>query len=331
MYNAVKATRSGTIAHNKVGQQLGKIHCRQTHSTIKTSGQKSEREIERESEREGGIVLKHAGAGAGVATRFTVLPTDFIQIYSWHKQCGHPDGVTGSKAGQCRAPRGHFHGDCVIIGQVLPARALNGDGLLLIVPDYEVPVDAHGCNILTVGKDKRIADSPTHPSPIIQSHRPIPYATISSTRRSPKQMVLKHPPKPLPTTNTSRRRGWILILETLHQADSQMFAATTPRSVATPNIDTGPVCPAVLLLLPESCDSQLTSLVCTTPPPTPPPPSLPSAASKRGYGELSVSIHWYIDESAKPLGEALPRTSSEEIMHLPMKRRRSQRKLLFLD
>ncbi|KAG8331346.1 hypothetical protein J6590_043112 [Homalodisca vitripennis] len=51
----------------------------------------------------------------------------------------------------------------------------------------------------------RYADepSPTHPSPFIQSHRPIPYATISSTRRGPKQMVLKHSPKPLPTTNTS--------------------------------------------------------------------------------------------------------------------------------
>ncbi|KAG8314265.1 hypothetical protein J6590_096709 [Homalodisca vitripennis] len=40
-----------------------------------------------------------------------------------------------------------------------------------------------------------------HPLSLIQSHRPILYATKSSTRRGPKQMVLKHPPKPLPTTN----------------------------------------------------------------------------------------------------------------------------------
>ncbi|KAG8282826.1 hypothetical protein J6590_028797 [Homalodisca vitripennis] len=31
----------------------------------------------------------------------------------------------------------------------------------------------------------------------------VPYATISSTQRGPKQMVPKHPPKPFPTMNTS--------------------------------------------------------------------------------------------------------------------------------
>ncbi|KAG8291342.1 hypothetical protein J6590_063380 [Homalodisca vitripennis] len=55
-----------------------------------------------------------------------------------------------------------------------------------------------------------------HPSPFIQSHRPIPSATISLTRRGPKQMVLKHPPKPLPTTNTS-----VMIREIIPESTSR--------------------------------------------------------------------------------------------------------------